>query len=145
MVCIYCGAKTKITNSRSQAKAVRTWRRHACNQCRAIITTFEDVDMGQSHRVMKRAGILEAFSEAKLFVSVFRSLDHRKSAPDDARVLTRTVMDQLLAQKQALIESKTISTVVATILKRFDSAAAVRYQSFQGPLSGKRDIGRALR
>src|SRR4051794_10204979 len=98
MVCIYCDSKTKITNSRSQAKGVRTWRRHACTQCRAIITTFEDVDMAQSHRVTKRSGALEAFSEAKLFVSVFRSLDHRKSAPDDAKALTRTVMDQLLAQ-----------------------------------------------
>lgn len=145
MVCIYCGSETKITNSRSQAKGVRTWRRHACTQCRAIITTFEDVDIALSHRIAKRSGAIEAFSESKLFVSVFRSLDHRKSAPDDARALTRTIINQLLAQKQSLVESTSVSSLVSTILKRFDSAAAVRYQSFQQSLSGKRDIGRALR
>ena len=91
MVCIYCGGNTRVTNSRSSKKNPGIWRRRHCDNCNAIFTTSESPDLSVSISVIKREGSLETFSIDDLYVSIFKSLSHRREALNDARHLTNTI------------------------------------------------------
>lgn len=143
MVCVYCGKKTKTTNSRS-SRGYATWRRKNCNFCNGIFTTYESADLAATHRVLKKSGVIEPFYETKITLSILQAINHRKHSIADAAELTRTVKSKLLPSSP-LIGSNEIARVVIMVLRSFDASGAVRYQAFQEPLVNKRDVRRALR
>jgi transcriptional repressor NrdR len=99
-------------------------------QCGAIFTTEEKIDLSQVWMVEGKAG-LHPFERDKLFLSLYRSLQHREMAQKDAAGITQTVIDKLLRQKAANpISSRTIVQLVQVALNRFDTAASVHYQAF---------------
>ncbi len=128
MVCIYCGEKTKTTNSRSSAANFRTWRRRQCISCQAIFTTEETADLKQSLRV-KNGASLRPFIYEKLFLDVYESLSHRKTAYTDAKGLTDTIILKLLPCKSGIIQNTEVKETALEVLKRFDSAAFTYYKS----------------
>lgn len=129
MVCIFCNQKTAVINSRPQKRSNQTWRRRQCLACRTIFTTEESVDLSGSIRVQSGPSEpLEAFCRDRLFLSVYRSVSHRKTALEDARGLTDTIIRQVLVHiSTAIVPKKLISTTTAQCLKRFDRAAATHY------------------
>ncbi len=130
MVCIYCGSKTEVTNSRLQKRLNHTWRRRQCLKCHAIMTTSEQIDLEKTILVT-RQGRLEPFRRDILFVSVHDSLKHRKTAISDATGLTDTIISALYPEMtDAQVETNTISKTALKILKRFDKVAATHYQAF---------------
>jgi len=131
MVCIYCGSKTQIINSRPQKRLNRTWRRHKCLQCQAVFTTEESVHYEGSIVVRQPQGALLPFSRDKLFASVLRAVGHRVSPIEDAGALTATITARLVHQNTsgALTPSDIILATQDT-LRHFDSAAAVQYQAY---------------
>lgn len=134
MVCIYCHSKTRVTNSRSSKKHVSTWRRRQCAQCRAIFSTRERPDYEGSIRVASTSSeALEPFLRDKLFVSVFLSVSHRKTALEDASALTDTIITLLLAHYHAgIVKTSEIIETTAKILGNFDQAAATYYTAHHG-------------
>ena len=73
----------------------------------------------------------EPFLRDNLFATVYDSLKHRKSALTDATALTNTAISKLYAlANDGVIERDVITTVVETILRRFDKAAATYYKAF---------------
>lgn len=130
MVCIYCSGETKVTNSRLQKRANRIWRRRQCLNCGAIFTTEEQVVTEQSILVRKISAV-EPFSRDKLLLSLYESLRHRKTAVSDATGLTDTIWSQLLPHIQhASVTREDIVKTAASVLKRFDKAAATSYAAF---------------
>lgn len=130
MVCVYCSSETSVANSRHQKRANHVWRRRKCGNCGAIFTTTEVVDDAQALSV-NRLGHLEPFSRDNLFVTVYDSLKHRKSALDDAKALTATIMSNVYAiAEDATVERDAIVTVATAVLERFDSVAATHYRAF---------------
>lgn len=128
MVCIYCHSKTRISNSRPSRKTMTVWRRHQCTQCRAIFTTRETPDLINSLRVKTASGNLTPFLRDKLFVSVFLSVSHRKTALSDATGLTDTILANILTLKHSgVITIAEIIELSSKTLKRFDLAAYVHY------------------
>lgn len=129
MVCIYCDSarKTSVTNSRSSTKTISTWRRRECKDCHAIITTREAVDLEAALRVNSPAG-LQAFQRDRLFLDVYKSLSHRKSALTDAAELTDTIINQLLRlHANGVIERDLLRSTSYDTIRRFDSSAGVAY------------------
>src|SRR6185369_12958000 len=92
MVCIYCGGKTAVVNSRSQKKANQTWRRRQCLDCQAVFTSVEAVDLPTSLLFKKDAKHSEPFQRDKLFISVYEACGHRKDALRAATALTGTAL-----------------------------------------------------
>lgn len=131
MVCIYCGSKTRITNSRPQKRLLQTWRRHRCTQCGALFTTLEAVDTATSLVVRRDNGPVSLFSRDKLFVSILRAVGHRTQPLEDAGALTATVTAKLLhaTSTGALATSDIIATTLSVLL-HFDEAAAVQYRAY---------------
>lgn len=118
-------------NSRLQKKANATWRRRQCSKCRAIFTTNESVEASISLLFKNRLGKIGAFQRDELFVSVYESCKHRKSATQDATALTDTVLAKLRPHVQdATISYAKIIEVCTEVLKRFDKSAAVHYQAY---------------
>lgn len=131
MVCIYCGSKTQVTNSRPQKRLNRTWRRRECVRCHAVFTTEEAVNLTGSVVVRRSVGAVEPFSRDKLFASILRSLGHRKRAVDEASALCATVIAKLLqGDAQASLSPTDIIKATADTLQRFDEAAAVQYRAY---------------
>ena len=130
MVCIYCGGKTAVANSRPQKRSMQTWRRRQCTACGAIFTTIEGADLSTS-LVVRAGSTVEPFLRDKLFISILRAIGHRTEPLQDAGGLTATVIAQLLhTDAKASYTAHNIAVLTHTMLERFDTAAAVQYQAY---------------
>lgn len=131
MVCLQCGSKTKVTNSRHQRRSNQVWRRRLCPNCGALFTTEEQADYGAVWAVLDKNLALTAFSRDKLLLSLYESCRHRSEALDDARALTDTVISKLGSQvTDGVLEARAIARTAQVALNRFDHAASVAYQAF---------------
>ncbi len=71
------------------------------------------------------------FSRDQLYTSVYEAVRHRKTAPEDARHLTDTIIKQLRATKHsAIIQRHLVVTVSLGALERFDRTAALQYRAY---------------
>lgn len=130
MVCIYCGNKTQVTNSRHQKRTNSVWRRRSCLDCLAIVSTTETIDLSTAIIVIDKNSH-KPFSRDKLFISIHDSCKHRKTALKDAIALTDTIISLIIPQiKQASISKNDIKQTAHKVLEKFDNAAAVQYQAF---------------
>lgn len=130
MVCIYCGEKTKVTNSRGQKRVNQIWRRRQCLTCQATFTTEEQA-VTDTSLLVSSAKRVEPFSREKLLLSVYDALRHRKTAISDATALCDTIWNQLQPQiAAAQLERGQIVKTTHKILKRFDKAGATAYLAF---------------
>lgn len=130
MVCIYCGSETSVINSRPQKRVNRIWRRRQCIACTAVMTTSESIDLLKS-LVVHNNKHLKPFSRDKLFLSVYNSLMHRKTALNDASWLTDTIISKcypLITNSQ--LSTDDIGTSALSVLKSFDKVASVHYMAF---------------
>lgn len=131
MICIYCGGKTQVTNSRHQKRLNHNWRRRECYTCHAVFTTLESPELATSLLVTRQTGSVSPFSRDKLFASLLKALGHRTSAVDDASALTATITAKLLQNtSRASVSPADIVKTTLEVLKRFDTAAAVQYQAY---------------
>jgi transcriptional regulator NrdR family protein len=131
MVCIYCGAKTQVINSRSQKRLKQVWRRRKCLACSNIFSTIERINFSNTLLITTRSGKVDDFSKEKLLLSIYDSLKHRRDALDDAIAITDTVMAKVLETlKTPLIDHNTLINISTEVLKRFDKPAAVHYSAY---------------
>lgn len=130
MKCIYCLGDTRVVNSRLQKRENNVWRRRTCLICGTVFTTEEAADLSGSIRVLNNKQ-LEAFQRDKLYLSIYDSLRHRKTAQQDATELTDTILTTLYPHMHdATITRMQIIEVTASVLTRFDKVAATSYTAF---------------
>lgn len=135
MVCLYCGAKTDVVNSRPQKRVNQIWRRRHCNGCDAVFTTNERIDYS-SAIVVKRNARLEPFDRDRLLISLAASLGHRPSAVADAAALVATITHTLVvAAKKGSVEAADITKEACDVLGRFDKLAAAHYSAYHSNVS----------
>lgn len=128
MVCVYCKQKTYVVNSRHFKKINITWRRRTCKNCQAIFSTKEWVDLGSSLRVSSSSGELTEFLRDKLFISVYLSLLHRKTALTDAMGLADTIIGKILTNtNKGLVNTTEIRQITSEVLGRFDKVSSTYY------------------
>ena len=131
MVCIYCGSKTQVINSRHQRRANQTWRRRECTNCQAIFTTEEQAKLSEHWLVEHKNGKFQPFNRDILFLSLYESVKHRKKAVKEASELTNTVTNKLSnAITDGKVSTESISQICLVVLNRFDKAAATSYEAF---------------
>jgi len=128
MVCIQCGQKTGISNSRPQRRSNQVWRRRQCESCGTVFTTLEAVDYSVAWAVRGRNDRLLPFSRDSLFLSLYDACQHRPHALPDAAALTDTIIAKLGSKaQQGVLSGASIKQVALVALNRFDKAASVRY------------------
>ena len=135
MVCLYCGGKTEVVNSRPQKRMNQIWRRRKCSACGAVFTTNERIDYSATIVVKRKSG-LEPFERDTLLVSLATSLGHRPTAVGDAAALATTVTRALLsAAENGVVEVTNITAESYKVLNRFDTLAAAHYRAYHTPSS----------
>jgi transcriptional regulator NrdR family protein len=73
----------------------------------------------------------QPFSALKLFLSLYKSCEHRKTALSDAQALTDTIIRKLpVLMKDGAVSSQDIAQVAQVALNRFDKVASIHYQAF---------------
>jgi transcriptional regulator NrdR family protein len=131
MVCITCGLETQIINSRLQKRANSVWRRRRCLHCSAIFTTREQADLSALWRVQINNLDMEPFSRDRLLLSLYKSLQHRPTAINDAGGLTDTIISELRPlSSSGLLPRQQIITTATQVLARFDTVASNLYQAY---------------
>jgi transcriptional regulator NrdR family protein len=132
MVCIYCSGDTMVINSRLQKRVNTVWRRRRCKICGATVTTEEAPRYETALMVQSSTDALQPFSRDILFVSLYKSLAHRKTATTDAADLTKTLIASLHNSNQAtaIIDKYALTAHVTACLERFDTAAASHYRAY---------------
>ena len=131
MVCPYCHGKTKIINSRHQTRNNSTWRRRQCLKCEALITTKEEADYSRLWVLIDKNGRFNPFLQDKLFISLYDSLKHRRTALNDARALLSTVVAKLSKVcPDGQVERQELIDTTLSILTRFDKVATVYYRAY---------------
>ena len=131
MVCMYCGGKTVVTNSRPQKRLRQTWRRRECTVCGAIFSTLEVADLASSLRVRSANGALQPFERDKLYVSIVAALGHRRDAVAASTAITATIIAKILkTAHEACVTQETIRGTTASTLEAFDTAGAVQYRAY---------------
>jgi transcriptional repressor NrdR len=145
MVCPFClHKKTDVYNTRGTAKGV--WRRRRCLNCGKAFTTQEHFDPSGTWKVMSGKKIAP-YSRATLSMSILRACDHRADQDDAAWYLFEIAEQNLtpsLSDKQTVTTADIIK-VVATLLKRFDTAAYVKYISYHQPAMDAKTLRKHLR
>jgi transcriptional regulator NrdR family protein len=116
-------------------------------RCHAVFTSLEQVALTDVLRAKKRSGTLEHFERDKLFISIYRSIDHLPDAIGLARELTDTVLGKLFRKKpmSPIIDTSAISLITAETLKAYNAASSVRYLSFQTDMKLSNDVRRKLK
>lgn len=132
MVCPYCHNDTSVSNSRPQKSRNQTWRRRLCKACGAVFTTIEAIDLSQTLSVQQTgAHTLAPFDRDKLFISLYKSLQHRPAASSDGRALADTVIAHIFLQvEHGRVSTRTIAEICLNTLRHFDEAAATHYAAF---------------
>lgn len=131
MVCIYCGQKTQVINSRTQHRNNQVWRRRKCLSCKSVFTTEEKADYSSHWLIRTQNKALQPFSRDKLHISLYESLKHRKTAVKDASALADTIIKKLAGNMQdGVVDMKTVQQHCLIALNRFDKVAAIHYQAF---------------
>lgn len=133
MVCIYCSSETHVINSRSQKRSNSIWRRRKCLNCSSVFSTTEHIDYEKSWVVQYSDSKKLPFLRDLLYISIYKSLQHRQSSTLDAAGLTATIISSLQKyQANGCLPAAAIATITLDCLKRFDAAAATYYQAFHG-------------
>lgn len=131
MLCTYCQQKTQVINSRNQKNRNNVWRRRQCIACKKVVTTIEYLDHEKSWVVQYTAKNSQPFMRDKLFISIYKSIQHRPSALQDALGLTATVMAAIKKSlHEGSIDRSALASQVYTTLHHFDKPAAVHYAAF---------------
>jgi transcriptional regulator NrdR family protein len=131
MVCIHCGSKTRVSNSRTFSRNNSVWRRRICYECGAIFTSTELADLSLELLIRNSKGKLTKFSRDKLFISIYSSCKHRNNPITDAGSLTDTISRSALKKiESGVISSKAISQTALVVLNRFDKLASSQYSAY---------------
>lgn len=129
MFCIFCGTGTKVNNSRSKVSSSATWRRRECLSCKSIFTTNERPDLTVSIKIRGGSGKFKAFSEDKLFISIYECLSHKKNSLRASKSLTNTVLGRILPLKGGDLKTSALAEETYRVLRRYDKAAALIYKA----------------
>ncbi len=127
MLCVYCGGDTGVINSRTQKRANQVWRRRRCTVCKAVFTSIEAVELSNTLTVVSGDSTAPLVPE-RIYVDILHALKDRSDPYIASRELTNTVIKRLLTlPEKPTFRPEQISRAVATVLRRFDARAYLRF------------------
>jgi transcriptional repressor NrdR len=124
--CPYCGADSRVSDSRPAADGVR--RRRECLECERRFTTYERLAPPEI-RVEKRGGASEDFDRDKLLAVVERVTRGRAIAEKARRDLVRGLEAQLVDEGAKTVPSWLLAERLLLRLRELDALAATRFAS----------------
>lgn len=145
MKCPFCRADTTdVFNSRPTRFGTQIWRRRRCLECHESFTTYEQPDLGFV-KVIKKSGRKQRYSRAKLFSGIYGAFLSIPAKETTVDAVTDTVEAKLLDTKKRELTSSEVAHIVLQTLKRFNTAAFVRYLAYQTDLTSDAQLKQELK
>ncbi|SDP12770.1 transcriptional repressor NrdR [Nakamurella panacisegetis] len=143
MRCPFCRhPDSRVIDSREVEDGQAIRRRRACPECSRRFTTVEEAVLA----VVKRSGVTEPFSRAKVVVGVRRACQGRPVDEDALALLAQQVEETIRATGAAEVPSQEVGLAILGPLMQLDEVAYLRfasvYRSFESAADFAAEIDR---
>lgn len=126
MHCPFCRhTDSRVIDSRTADDGATIRRRRQCPQCGRRFTTTESASL----TVIKRSGVSEPFSRAKIAVGVGKACQGRPVSDDDLALLAQQVEEGVRASGAAEIDAHEVGLQILGPLRELDEIAYLRFAS----------------
>ncbi|HEY5879588.1 MAG TPA: transcriptional regulator NrdR [Nakamurella sp.] len=126
MRCPFCRhPDSRVIDSREVDDGQAIRRRRSCPECGRRFSTLE----GALLSVVKRSGVTEPFSRAKVIAGVTRACQGRPVDPDAIAQLAQRVEETVRGSGQAEIASQDVGLAILGPLRDLDEVAYLRFAS----------------
>jgi transcriptional repressor NrdR len=126
MHCPFCRfPDSRVVDSREADDGAAIRRRRACPECGKRFTTVETASLF----VVKRSGVREPFSRAKVIDGVRKACSGRPVDEDALALLGQTVEETVRALGQAELPAHEIGLAILEPLSALDEVAYIRFAS----------------
>ena len=116
---------SRVVDSRASDDGTSIRRRRQCPECGKRFTTAETVTL----TVVKRNGVTEPFSRAKVASGVRKACQGRPMSEDDLALLAQQVEEAVRASGTAEIASHDVGLAILGPLRDLDEIAYLRFAS----------------
>lgn len=125
MRCPFCKADSRVIDSREAADGDAIRRRRACGDCGKRFTTVEAISLC----VVKRNGVTEPFSRAKVITGVRKACQGRPVGEDALALLAQQVEEAIREKGVSEIAAHEVGVAVLEPLRLLDEVAYLRFAS----------------
>ena len=126
MHCPFCRhPDSRVVDSRETDDGAAIRRRRSCPECGRRFTTVENASLA----VVKRSGVTESFSRAKVISGVRKACQGRPVDEDAFALLAQQVEEAVRASGCAEIDSVEVGRAILEPLRRLDEVAYLRFAS----------------
>ena len=126
MRCPYCRhADSRVVDSREADDGQLIRRRRSCPECGKRFTTVEEAVLA----VVKRSGVTEPFSRAKIVGGVRKACQGRPVDEDSIALLAQRVEETVRAKGAAEVPSHEVGLAILGPLRELDQVAYLRFAS----------------
>ena len=141
MRCPYCRhPDSRVVDSREQDEGQVIRRRRSCPECSRRFTTVEEATLA----VIKRSGVTEPFTRAKVVSGVRRACQGRPVDEDDLAQLAQTVEEAIRATGVAEVPSDEVGLAILGPLRELDQVAYLRFASVYQAFTSADDFEKAI-
>jgi len=114
-----------VVDSREAEDGQLIRRRRACQECGKRFTTVEEAVLA----VVKRSGVTEPFSRAKVMSGVRKACQGRPVDDDDLALLSQRVEESVRGRGAAEVPSHDVGLAILGPLRELDEVAYLRFAS----------------
>lgn len=126
MHCPFCRHDdSRVIDSRTADDGAAIRRRRQCPECGRRFTTVETATL----HVVKRSGVLEPFSRAKVVAGARKACQGRPVDDDDLALLAQRVEEAVRATGSAEVPSQEVGLAILGPLRELDEVAYLRFAS----------------
>lgn len=141
MHCPFCRhTDSRVVDSRAADDGTSIRRRRQCPDCGRRFTTVETAGLA----VVKRSGVTEPFSRAKILTGVRKACQGRPVGEDDLALLAQRVEETVRAQGSAEVDAHEVGLAILGPLRELDEVAYLRFASVYQAFDSLEDFESAI-
>jgi len=130
MRCPFCKEDDdKVIDSRSSRGGTSIRRRRHCLHCGRRFTTYERIEETIKLAVIKRDGSRVPYDRSKIHQGIVRAAYKRPIPSERLEQIVDEVEEYLVSNYEKEVSSQTIGERIASVLRRVDKVAYVRFAS----------------
>lgn len=141
MHCPFCRhPDSRVIDSRTSDDGLSIRRRRQCPECSRRFSTTETGSLN----VIKRSGVVEAFSRDKVVSGVRKACQGRPVTDSDLALLAQRVEEAIRQTGASQIEANDIGLAILTPLRELDEVAYLRFASVYQAFDSLEDFEEAI-
>lgn len=141
MHCPFCRhTDSRVVDSRTSDDGAQIRRRRQCPDCNRRFTTIETAGL----TVVKRSGVSEPFSRAKVLAGVRKACQGRPVSEDDLALLAQLVEESVRSAGNAEVDAHDVGMAILGPLRNLDEVAYLRFASVYQAFDSLEDFEAAI-